>query len=286
MAREPPLPVHTSSVPGLPFFPQSYDTSELLSDNTLLTGPTSSRSGGRGALNSSRHERSRSTPPRYPELPRTNNSRSSDQVAESSSNHNRAETVASTRTMARRAPVQISLPCPSRVGQSEDRADASGSHSSAKKPRLRRSDTSARVPRIGRSNTTGPFTSRRSALDSGRARRSESGLDSVLDMDAEDDSEYDCERPSGRIPGHTVVIPKADYARGRRLLAPANPAIPFTTILMRGEAHFVDQRRKCVAGCCPLALLNADTSGCTGYEYRHTPFQLRTTHDMSKMRVS
>ncbi|KAI0771857.1 hypothetical protein BD413DRAFT_46832 [Trametes elegans] len=44
--------------------------------------------------------------------------------------------------------------------------------------------------------------------------------------------------------GHTVVIPKAEYARGRRLLAPGNQDLPLATVLMRGDAHFIDQRRK------------------------------------------
>ncbi|KAH9853779.1 hypothetical protein C2E23DRAFT_884436 [Lenzites betulinus] len=59
------------------------------------------------------------------------------------------------------------------------------------------------------------------------------------------DSDQD-ERELGKTSpgGHTVVIPKAEFARGRRLLAPNDQDVPFATILMRGDAHFIDQRRK------------------------------------------
>jgi len=40
-----------------------------------------------------------------------------------------------------------------------------------------------------------------------------------------------------------VNIPKADSARGRRLLAPSDRATPVITIAMRGDASFIDQRQ-------------------------------------------
>ena len=50
--------------------------------------------------------------------------------------------------------------------------------------------------------------------------------------------------PEASQSGHTEVIPKASFARGRRLLAPDDDDIPMATVLMRGEAHFIDQRRQ------------------------------------------
>ncbi|KAL7282112.1 hypothetical protein ACG7TL_003581 [Trametes sanguinea] len=59
-----------------------------------------------------------------------------------------------------------------------------------------------------------------------------------------DESEREQLREQKGPAGHTVVIPKSEFARGRRLLAPGNQDFPIATILMRGDAHFIDQRRK------------------------------------------
>ncbi|KAI0939459.1 hypothetical protein AcV5_010419 [Taiwanofungus camphoratus] len=41
--------------------------------------------------------------------------------------------------------------------------------------------------------------------------------------------------------GREVIIPKTDYARGRRLLAPSDAAIPYATIAMRRDAQFISR---------------------------------------------
>ncbi|KZT12991.1 uncharacterized protein LAESUDRAFT_690047 [Laetiporus sulphureus 93-53] len=38
-----------------------------------------------------------------------------------------------------------------------------------------------------------------------------------------------------------VNIPRTKFARGRRVLAPADSSLPFTTVAMRGDVHFIDQ---------------------------------------------
>ncbi|TFK93863.1 hypothetical protein K466DRAFT_47608 [Polyporus arcularius HHB13444] len=246
VARTSPPPAHTHAVPGLPFLPRSYDTSELLSDYTVLTASGSARTECRAELNPSRHVRIPSTPRRNLAFSRMNNCRPQDQVVESSSLRIRAGTIALPRFMGRRPPVQDGQPGPSRGSdQSEEGTDGNGNCSSVSGLRLPRSNTaSSRNPRMGRSNTRVVLQTGRNASDSSRARRSESGLSGETDVSPEDDPEVDRQRPTDPTSGHTVVIPKADYARGRRLLAPMNPSNPLTTILMRGEAHFVDQRRK------------------------------------------
>lgn len=42
---------------------------------------------------------------------------------------------------------------------------------------------------------------------------------------------------------HEVVIPKTGFARGRRVLVSSNAKVPLTTIAMRGDASFIDQRK-------------------------------------------
>ncbi|KAI0721875.1 hypothetical protein C8T65DRAFT_629499 [Cerioporus squamosus] len=251
VARTSPPPAQTHAGPSFSVFPRSYDTSELLSERTVLTAPGSSRPERRAELNSSRHERNPSTSYRDRALPRMNNCRPQDQVVGNSANRTRAETIVPPRPVGRRPPMHDIQPGPSHSSessdQSEDGADTNGHLESVQRPKLRmqRSDTaSSRNLHIGRSNTTGVLRTRRNASDSGGARRPESEMNGGTDVSPEDDSEADHQRPSNPTSGHTVVIPKADYARGRRLLAPTNPDNPLTTILMRGEAHFVDQRRK------------------------------------------
>ncbi|OBZ76198.1 hypothetical protein A0H81_03583 [Grifola frondosa] len=40
------------------------------------------------------------------------------------------------------------------------------------------------------------------------------------------------------------MVPKAEYARGRRLLTPSNPRLPLAAVVMRGDAQFINQREK------------------------------------------
>ncbi|KAI0829442.1 hypothetical protein BC628DRAFT_1417164 [Trametes gibbosa] len=75
--------------------------------------------------------------------------------------------------------------------------------------------------------------SRRAALRSGADMNSESEQDG-----------HDVPGRSRPAAGHTVTIPKSEFARGRRLLAPNDQDVPLATVLMRGDAHFIDQRRK------------------------------------------
>lgn len=44
----------------------------------------------------------------------------------------------------------------------------------------------------------------------------------------------------------TICVPKADFAKGRRVLLPKNKALPMAAVYMRGDAQFIDQRRRYV----------------------------------------
>ena len=48
---------------------------------------------------------------------------------------------------------------------------------------------------------------------------------------------------NAQIRRHEVNIPKAEFSRARRLLAPIDREIPYTTIAMRGDASFIDKQR-------------------------------------------
>lgn len=49
---------------------------------------------------------------------------------------------------------------------------------------------------------------------------------------------------TGDDPGICVVIPKAPYAKGRRIAIPPNPKLPIAAVYMRGDAQFIDQKRR------------------------------------------
>lgn len=53
---------------------------------------------------------------------------------------------------------------------------------------------------------------------------------------------------------------------------------------MRGEAHFIDQRQKCVQ-VHSFYVLTAERGGCTGHAYTGIPSLLKTTSGMLKMHV-
>lgn len=61
---------------------------------------------------------------------------------------------------------------------------------------------------------------------------------------------------------HEVNIPKAEFSRARRLLAPIDREIPYTTIAMRGDASFIDkQRLRVVPHCLMLGLTSMQVQG-------------------------
>ncbi|KAH9894261.1 hypothetical protein C8Q73DRAFT_790821 [Cubamyces lactineus] len=82
-----------------------------------------------------------------------------------------------------------------------------------------------------------------STSQSGRAARPRTSSSSVHVVSETDEGENELGVQKGPT-GHPVVIPKSEFARGRRLLAPRDQVLPLATILMRGDAHFIDQRRK------------------------------------------
>lgn len=54
------------------------------------------------------------------------------------------------------------------------------------------------------------------------------------------------EKSPVRQPGFTINVPKAPYARGRRLLVPSDRNLPITAVYMRGDLQFIDQTQRCV----------------------------------------
>lgn len=47
---------------------------------------------------------------------------------------------------------------------------------------------------------------------------------------------------NAQIDRHEVNVPKAEFARARRLIAPIDRRIPYTTVTMRGDASFIDKQ--------------------------------------------
>ena len=138
--------------------------------------------------------------------------------------------------------------------EEEDADGTAGTHKVQKAPQLPlpRSDAVPRnVRRVGLSTSTGlSLSSRPAPSDTSRERRS-AGRSARTSNPARNTRSS----PDGRedrVPeaaslGYTVRIPKPDFARARRLLVPNARSKPMAAILMRGEAYFIDQRRKCVA---------------------------------------
>jgi len=65
---------------------------------------------------------------------------------------------------------------------------------------------------------------------------------------------------NAHIDRHEVSIPKAEFARARRLLASIDQGIPYATIAMRGDASFIDRRRLTRISAFSLPLYEPDKS--------------------------
>ncbi|KAH9943062.1 uncharacterized protein BXZ73DRAFT_74110 [Epithele typhae] len=113
--------------------------------------------------------------------------------------------------------------------------------------------SSRRDRRVGAGDTTVAASGTRTASGSTRRPRSRrrsasaSGSNGTIDLSSDDEL-----GEAASNEGHLVVIPKADHARARRLLAPSDPDIPLIAVTMRGEVHFVDQRRRTRNQACSL----------------------------------
>ncbi|KAI0751348.1 hypothetical protein C8Q80DRAFT_1156838 [Daedaleopsis nitida] len=222
-------------LPGLPCLPRSYDTSSLTSQGSSASAPGPSRTDSLP----SRTEHGRSTPSRGSPLPHRKPYQPK-QALETS-----------------RVVTPDSSPPPRRLGRrrlitnvhsgdlSEDDSDVNTGHKVGKPqaPPPRSGEGSRNLHRDYSDGTRAPRFSNRAADKSRRPRSTfESSRSTGSSSEDEDANEHAA--TSAIASGHTVVIPKASYARGRRLLAPANHGQPLTTILMRGEAHFVDRKRR------------------------------------------
>ena len=246
VARNLPPQRSLSPIPDLSFLPRSYDTSDLLSQQSSVPAPGPSRSDSRTECNLSHNERERSTP--RPVSPSS--------LQTSYQAPNQGPIPSSTRTGAERNPQprRTSRRKLSRHVQSSDLSEDDsdgGAWNKVQKPTAAPPQSSVASRNLRRDRSSGITSAAQNIRGPPRlARRSVSESSRTTDSSSDEQSEDDQALAPATASGHTVVIPKRKYARGRRLLAPANPDRPFTTILMRGEAHFVDQRRKCVATPC------------------------------------
>ena len=246
----PPQPA-TRTVAGLPFLPHTYDASDLAYRQQPAPASGNTRTGASPSNSSSGSQRDHSSPRRMLRLPRRRPRRQPVRDGEDSDESTDAES-SPVRPLGRRRPVEVSnLNTRQGICPSEDGSDVN-SDSKVQKPtvphRQQRSNAGTRSLRKVQpsSSAKAALQHRRTASDRPprSARRSTSHA-----SDEASQNEGDDELPasSSTTSGHTVVIPKADYARGRRLLVPASLHSPITTVLMRGDAHFIDRQRKCVA---------------------------------------
>ncbi|KAI0676855.1 hypothetical protein C8Q78DRAFT_50626 [Trametes maxima] len=245
-------PQALGAVPGLNFLPQTYDVSGLAAPQVYASG---SRPGPRPDSNPSSSENDRS-PPNHAHRQRSNTrryrtARDSKISSESEASSGDEESDGPRhRCVIRRAPARSIGRSSDSSGDSEDEhagvdAEDAGvpqemtlpSTQSLRRKQYRTLSGAHTNTSRGSSNaSTGHVHPARSA------RRTQSGS-----MGSDDDGpEEDQPDLTAQVnpDGHTVVIPKAEYARGRRLLAPKDQDLPLTTILMRGDVHFIDQRRK------------------------------------------
>lgn len=240
-------PQSLGRIPGLGFLPQTYDASDLATQKAFAPA---SRSGPGSDSDPSTDGRAHTPPqpvPPYTSIrnERNRNTRYSDDVdsdpEDSDGPSNRS--VAGKKSMQR-------MQADSSSDHDDTDEDMGGvdvtSREEARSLRPPTHDRSRRRARV-RAPESGLQSKRNTSPEPSRhsnpARRAPSRS---ISEDMGSDSDQDEPDPAGQEnpTGHTVVIPKAGYARGRRLLAPRNQDLPFTTILMRGDAHFVDQRRK------------------------------------------
>ncbi len=239
-------PQSLGRIPGLGFLPQTYDASDLATQKTFAPA---SRSGPRSDSDPSTDGRAHTPPqpvPPYTSMrnERNRNTRHSDDVDSDPEDFDGPpnRSVAGKKTMQR---MQVD----SSSDHDETDEDMGIDVISREEARTLRSRTHYRSRRRARvrAPVRGPQSKRNASPEPSRhsnsARRAPSRS---ISEDMDSGSDQDESDPAGQQnpTGHTVVIPKAGYARGRRLLAPRNQDLPFTTILMRGDAHFIDQRRK------------------------------------------
>ena len=237
-------PQVTDSVPGLNFLPQTYDASGLVL-------PEGSSSGAHYDMNS---DVELSFDEEDPPSPRGSQHKSSRALSRRTrqrvgGEHGSPAKPSVQRYRQRRAMQPIASRLNDRANtMDEDDSDGDIVSKTVKgisSPKMviasqqRRQD-----PALHGSRST---SSRSSSLSqSGRAARSRTSDSSAHVEFGSDEGEHELGVQKGPA-GQTVVIPKSEFARGRRLLASRDQVIPLATILMRGDAHFVDQRRKYVA---------------------------------------
>ncbi|KAM5535634.1 hypothetical protein V8D89_010621 [Ganoderma adspersum] len=258
LTRSAPPQETTHGVAGLPFLPRTYDTSDLVSHQLPVLASGSGRSGAGPSSNSEstsqrdRSSRERLYSRRLADLPRRRPRQRLDHDAEESDEYERAENAVFRPSGRLRAVDCVQPGAGNSIVLSENVSDfdvrdkvqkPTVSHrqqrSSTASCNLRKAQPSGseRVPQHRRGASDRPIRSpRRSASPASGAATSSS--------EDEQDAGDQASLLSSTSSGHMVVIPKADFARGRRLLVPADPDYPITTILMRGEAHFIDQQRK------------------------------------------
>ncbi len=297
LTRSAPPQEATRGVAGLPFLPQTYDTSGLVSHQPSAPASGSSRSGAGRSSDSSTSQRDHPSREhlssrRPADLPHRRPHRRLDQDSEESDEDERAERPFLRPRRRRRAVDGVQPGTGKDINLSENDShfdvrdkvqNPTASH------RQQRSSTSSRNLREAQPSGSGRVPHhRRGASDRPirSARRSASPASGVATSSSEDELDAGHQAPlsSATSSAHTVVIPKADFARGRRLLVPADPDYPITTILMRGEAHFIDQQRKCVTTVF-IFCTKRSPSGCTGHAYPGIPSRLKTTFDMLKTHV-
>ncbi|KAI0356647.1 hypothetical protein OH77DRAFT_1423598 [Trametes cingulata] len=238
----PPQSFH--HIPGLNFLPQTYDVSGLVAQQAFASG---SRSGSHSSSAASLEGAGCSPPTRAQSASsRTGRNRSVRRLHGTTSDSD----AAGGPFDARRNSVQRA-----REG-SHDTTDASSDYMDVETP-----DDEVQQEMSGSRNSTGPGGRHRvqrgvtrqrlqgkGTIPSKHSQAISSALRTPLSSSADvaSDSEEDQQGPMDQAgsAGRTVVIPKAEFARGRRLLTPRNQDIPLTTILMRGDAHFIDQRQK------------------------------------------
>ncbi|PIL36763.1 hypothetical protein GSI_00453 [Ganoderma sinense ZZ0214-1] len=257
LTRSAPPQETTHGVAGLPFLPRTYDTSGLVSRQFPALASSSSRSGAGSSGSESASQRDRSSRERLysrrpADTPRRRPHQRLDHDAEQSDENERAESAVFRPHRRLQAVDGVQLGAGNSIDLSENGSDfdvrdkvqkPAVSHrqqrSSRASTNLRKAQPSGsgRVPQHRRGASDRPIRS---------TRRSASPASGVATSSSEDaqDTGHQASLSSSTSPGHTVVIPKADFARGRRLLVPADPDYPITAILMRGEAHFIDQPRK------------------------------------------
>ncbi|KAH9938391.1 uncharacterized protein B0H18DRAFT_13198 [Fomitopsis serialis] len=127
-------------------------------------------------------------------------------------------------------------------------------------------------PRPSRHSRTiaGPSNSGRSSQKAARPARRSTLSRAVLeeqDSDGRDGDRSSLEDSDELRPQalstwrrHVVAIPKAEFARARRLIAPIDQGIPYATITMRGDGSFIDRRRLTRISAFSLPLYEPDKS--------------------------